>query len=85
MELTIRRYDDHRSSAEAEGGYPYIYLCDECAEKRGADVTLVEDPNSSEELYCSDCGRPNRAAAEAQKKDAEAHFRNEPGTSRPSR
>ncbi len=72
MTVIIRLYDDHRTSAEAEGGYPTIYLCDECAEKRGGDVTHHNDPAVGEELYCADCGNPNQAAEEEEVQDAEA-------------
>jgi len=70
--VTIRLYDDHRSSAEAEGGYPSIYLCDECAEKRGGDVTHLNNPPSGEELYCEGCGNSNQAAEAREMRDAEA-------------
>ena len=73
MTVIIRLYDDHRASAEAEGGYPTIYLCDECAEERGGDVTHLADPTTGEELYCEDCGKPNQAAEEKEERDAEAY------------
>ncbi len=64
MTVIIRLYDDHRSSAQAEGGYPTIYLCDECAQERGGDVGHHNDALAGEELYCEDCGMPNQAAEE---------------------
>lgn len=73
MAMIIRLYDDHRSSAEAEGGYPTIYLCDDCADERSGDVTHLADPTNWEELYCEDCGKPNQAAEEREEKDAEAY------------
>jgi Domain of unknown function (DUF4917) len=73
MAATIRLYDDHRSSAEAEGGYPTIYLCDDCAEQRGGNVTFLNDPPVGEELYCEDCSNPNQAAEERELEDAEAY------------
>lgn len=73
MAMIIRLYDDHRSSAEAEGGYPTIYLCDDCADERSGDVTYLADPTNWEELYCEDCGKPSQAAEEREEKDAEAY------------
>lgn len=73
MTRTIRFYDDHRPSTEMDGGYPTIYLCDECAEERGGDVTHLSNSTIGEELYCDDCGNPNQAAEETEEKDAQIY------------
>lgn len=78
---TVRLYDDHRAAGYSDGAYPKIHLCDECAEARGGDVTLLDTPNQEQALYCEDCG-PNEAAEKAEQEEAELHFRDEPGTSR---
>lgn len=71
MTVTIKLYDDHRSSAQAEGGYPTIYLCDECAQERSGDVGYLNDVSAGEDLYCEDCGRPNQPTEEPELRDAE--------------
>jgi hypothetical protein len=55
------------------GGYPTIYLCDGCAEKRDGDVTYLSDLTVWEEVYCEDCGSPNLAAEEEQERVAETY------------
>lgn len=48
------------------------------AEKRGGDVTHVEDPPAGEAYYCADCGEPNEVADEEERREAETHFQSEP-------
>lgn len=76
MAVTVRLYDDHRGSAFEEGGYPTIYLCEECAEDLGGDVT--ERDYVHEAVTCTSCGRPNQAAEEAEAREAEYDSHDEP-------
>ncbi len=82
MTVKVKLYDDHRAAGYSDGGgYPTIYLCDTCAQKRDGDVTHQYTPAAEEELYCQDCGSPTQAAQDGLKRDAESHFRGEPGAS----
>lgn len=58
-EGTIGVYDDHAASA---GLYEleHAYLCEGCAEERGADVTYLSTLAAGQAAYCDGCGSPNR-------------------------
>jgi hypothetical protein len=62
-EVTIGVYDDHAASASSDE-LEYACLCEECAERRGAEVTELSDMAAGETAYCDDCGSPNRTEEE---------------------
>lgn len=62
--VTIGVYDDHAASARSDE-LEYIYLCKECAEERGVEVTHLSDTAAGQSEYCEgDCCRPNRTEEE---------------------
>jgi hypothetical protein len=63
-------YDDHAASA---GLYEleYAYLCEECAEVRGAEVAYPFTMAAGQSAYCDPCGRPNRVEEEEEYEDEE--------------
>ena len=61
--VTIGVYDDHAASVRLDE-LEYAYLCDECTEERGAEVTYLSTMAAGRSEYCDDCGSPNRTEEE---------------------
>lgn len=61
--VTIGVYDDHAASVRSDE-LEYIYLCKECAEERGAEVTHLSDTAAGQSEYCEGDCRPNRTEEE---------------------
>jgi hypothetical protein len=69
-EVTIGVYDDHAASAGLDE-LEYVYLCEECAEERGADVTSLSTIAAGLSECCDNCGRFNRAEEEEEYEEEE--------------
>jgi hypothetical protein len=61
--VTIGVYDDHAAFVRSDE-LECVYLCEECAEERGADVTHLSTTTAGYWACCEDCGHPNRAKEE---------------------
>ena len=59
--VALSVYDDHDALAKSDE-LAYVYLCEECAEDRGAGVTLLSNMAAGQSEHCDGgCGRANRA------------------------
>ncbi len=76
MSAIIGTYDDHRNSASEDGGYPTVFLCKDCAEERGADVTYLDKAPAG--AMCEDCGRMTEEDEKAEQSEIDAFIANEP-------
>ncbi len=65
-------YDDHAALVRTDQ-LDYAYLCEECAEERGVDVTYLSTMVAGQSAYCDDCGSPNRAEEEEEYEDEEQY------------
>ena len=61
--VTIGVYDDYAAFVRSDE-LEYVYLCEECAEERGADVTHLSTTAAGDWACCEDCGSPNRTEEE---------------------
>ena len=57
--LRIGIYEDHAASAGSDE-LEYAYLCEGCAEERGADGGRLETVAAGWPCSCDECGSPNR-------------------------
>ena len=56
METTVKRYEDLRTvSFCGPSLHLTLYLCDECAEELGDEVTCIETPRAGEDHVCEHC------------------------------
>ena len=72
--VTIGVYDDHAASVSSDE-LEYVYLCEECAEERGADVTHLSTTAAGDWACCEDCGNPNRSREEEEEYEDEEQYR----------
>ena len=56
MATTVKLYQDHRTAYICGPSVHFtLYLCDECAEELGDEVTLIENPCAGEDHFCDPC------------------------------
>ena len=72
--VTIGVYDDYAAFVRSDE-LEYVYLCGECAEERGADVTHLSTTAAGDWACCEDCGNPNRPEEEEEEYEDEEQYR----------